>query len=254
MSHTFEPSYFTAVEETTSIFNPVRSYDDIVSLVGAQGVSTVSYGLFQATCRGFGRVIEMREEDINKALDTPWELYDSMVASRRIKRTGPREERIAQLGLLPVSDSLLVIFGPYGANFTLNVIVNQMTVQEIISCEKTRSEGNKIRVLDRFEYMVAPGNRPNPMSTRIIYHLIKFERIRNADLESILRAKASESPLLTLENVTMMLNPHIPNVLLSHFRTMNAIADWSLIQGQQGEETVPRTVNPSIQWSSQDNL
>lgn len=190
----------------------------------------------------------MSEDNIDTALNAPWESFSNHSYRRRHRRTTRVDERYCDLGDLNLPDHLLVLYSPFGADSEIDVVVNQMTVQDIISCERTSSQSTEINILDRLTFCIKPGNRPNPMRTRVNLHLMRFSRIRNCDLEAVLRAKASESPSLDLEQVSMLLNPSIPTVLLPRFRTLNAIADWSTVQGNQGSPSVGYRTNPSENW------
>lgn len=249
MSYLYESSYLTSEEETVSSFRPLRSYDTLVQAVNTEDDPIISYGLFQATCREFGRLLGIGNDELDATLNEPWQSYTAITAPQANLHEVRNMNGVLILGELKMPDNYLRIFGPYGGDPTLNVIVNQMTVQEILSCEKTRTERNRIRVLDRFEFFVNPAPESLVRPTKVTYHLIRFERIKNLDLEIILRAKASESPLLPLESVSMLLNPSVPNVLIRGLRSMNAIVDWSIVQGMQDNSNIPISANPSIQWS-----
>jgi len=243
-------SYLTNRRETVEVSSCARSFETIIGAVDVTSPRLVSYGLYLATLKEMSRLLGGSQQDLDIFTAEPW---------ARLRRYRAGELGIdvkvfpngdLHLGDISASKQTLDSVRPLGISPTLDLVVIQMNVQDLISVPRSRSRPTAFRVKAPFQVDIISPDNYNLESFSIKYHRIEFLRIQQCDIEMILRAKAAESPLLALTDVSSLLNPLIPTLTLRQHRTVNAIVDWAIIQGDQSQELRSEHTDPSESWKS----
>lgn len=241
-------SYLTGGPETVQVWSCPRSFEQIVADVDKTSPRLISYGLYLGTVREMAKISRCSDKDLNHFFSEPWTLLSDFRKLQRRLDGIPTKGAPIHLGEVVTPRKVLDAVRPLAVNPVIDLVVIQMNVQDLISTKRSSSQATQFDIKSPFEVKISAGE-DRYLDTMIVrYHRIRFTIINILDLEIILRAKAAESPVLTLGEVSMLLDPLIPTVTLKSHRTVNAIVDWALVQGNQSSALRSTRTDPSGSW------
>lgn len=241
-------SYLTGGAETVQVGSCPKSFEQIVANLDRTSPRLVSYGLYLSTVKELAGLFNCPKQHLEDFLAEPWALFAGYRSRQRCSdRVTARGERIV-LGEVIAPPPVLDAVRPFAVNPVLDLVIIQMNVQDLISTPRSHTADTQFEARSSFEIDVPVGYEDSLDMFTIRYHRIRFVVINHVDLEMILRAKAAESPSLSLGDVSMLLDPFIPTVTLRSHRTVNAIVDWAVVQGAQSRSLRSTHTDPSGSW------
>lgn len=241
-------SYLTKGKETVQVSSCPRSFEQIVADVDRTSPQLVSYGLYLSTTREMARLLKISKEEMSNYFAAPWTRLKEYRGDPNSGDVPKALRGVIDLGYLAVSKDVLDTIKPMAIHPVLDLLVIQMNVQDLISAPRSRSKPTIYEVRSPFQVDIITSEDCDFESFTLRFHRIEFLSIQQCDIEMILRAKAAESPVLSLQEVSSLLNPLIPTFTLREHRTVNALVDWAVIQGDQSGKIESVRTDPSGSW------
>lgn len=241
-------SYLTGEREVVTVSSCPRSFEEII--MGAAGPSSrlMSYGLYLKSVRELSVLMGVDRAELRAFIKLPWKRLNSTETARRQGVLPRFYGDVMDLGPTVVPRAVYNSVSPLTTSSTLDIAVIQMNVQDLISTPRHSSRITTYEVINPFLTRLVAQGTDGQTSLDLRVYRIKFREIQQCDVEMILRAKAAESPILSIEEVSSLLNPLVPIVTLRAHRTVNALVDWAIVQGTQQETIKSEQRDPSVSW------